>query len=74
MTHKKTFFVTGIGTGIGKTITSAILVEKLKADYWKPVQSGDLDKSDSLTVKKLISNSITKFWYKIYRICNTTII
>src|SRR5476649_1979979 len=50
-------FVTGIGTGIGKTIVSAVLVEKLKADYWKPVQAGDLDKSDSLTVKSLISNS-----------------
>ena len=68
MTHKKTFFVTGIGTGIGKTITSAILVEKLKADYWKPVQSGDLDKSDSLTVKKLISNSITKLYPESYQL------
>ena len=37
----KRYFVTGIGTGIGKTIVSAILVEKLTADYWKPIQSGD---------------------------------
>ena len=54
MTNKRTLFVTGIGTGIGKTMVSAILVEKLKADYWKPVQSGDLDNSDSLTIKSLI--------------------
>lgn len=49
------YFITGIGTGIGKTIVSAILTEKLKADYWKPVQSGDLDISDSLFVRHLVS-------------------
>jgi dethiobiotin synthetase len=43
----KGFFVTGIGTDVGKTIVSAILVEALKADYWKPVQSGGLDFTDS---------------------------
>ena len=31
------YFVTGIGTEIGKTLASAILVEALEADYWKPV-------------------------------------
>lgn len=55
----KTYFITGIGTGIGKTIVSAIITEKLKADYWKPIQSGDLDNSDSLLVKDLISNNNT---------------
>lgn len=43
----KSFFVSGIDTEIGKTVVSAILVKALKADYWKPVQSGDLDRSDS---------------------------
>jgi dethiobiotin synthetase len=41
-------FVTGIGTDIGKTLISAILVEKLKCDYWKPVQAGELDNSDTM--------------------------
>lgn len=54
-----TYFITGIGTGIGKTIVSAILTEKLKADYWKPIQSGDLEISDSLFVKHLISPHLT---------------
>ncbi len=40
------YFITGIGTGIGKTIASAAITEKLKADYWKPIQSGDLSQSD----------------------------
>ena len=54
----KKLFVTGIGTGIGKTIVSAILTEALQADYWKPVQSGDLDRSDSELVKSLTSGNI----------------
>lgn len=65
---KKPLFITGIGTGIGKTIVSAVLVEKLKADYWKPVQAGDLDKSDSLTVKSLISNSDSVIHPETYRL------
>jgi len=56
---KNTFFVTGIGTDVGKTIASAILVEALKADYWKPIQAGDLDHSDTHKVKALITNPKT---------------
>jgi len=62
------YFVTGIGTGIGKTLVSAILTEKLKADYWKPIQSGDLDKSDSITIDRLISNSQTIIHPESYRL------
>lgn len=64
----KTFFVTGIGTEIGKTMISAILVEKLKADYWKPIQSGDLDYSDSLKVQNLVSNTKSFFHPEAYRL------
>lgn len=63
-----TYFITGIGTGIGKTITSAVLTEKLKADYWKPIQSGDLDQSDSLTIHSLLSNSQTVVHPEVYRL------
>lgn len=52
-------FVTGIGTDVGKTIVSAVLTEALEADYWKPVQAGDLDQSDSIKLKNLISNEKT---------------
>ncbi|KGE15839.1 dethiobiotin synthase [Sphingobacterium deserti] len=54
----KRWFVTGIGTGIGKTIVSAVLAEHLKADYWKPIQSGDLEQSDSMTIRNAVSYSI----------------
>ncbi|WP_347217282.1 dethiobiotin synthase [Chryseobacterium sp.] len=44
-------FITGIGTEIGKTVCSAILVQYFKADYWKPVQSGDLDYTDTKKIE-----------------------
>ena len=52
-------FITGIGTDVGKTITSAIVVEALEADYWKPIQAGDLENSDSHKIQKYISNEKT---------------
>ncbi|MGI9533113.1 dethiobiotin synthase [Lutimonas sp.] len=51
------FFITGIGTDVGKTVVSAIVVEALKADYWKPIQAGELTHSDIHSVEELISNS-----------------
>ena len=57
----KTYFVTGISTEVGKTIASAIITEALEADYWKPIQSGDLDQSDTHKIKKYISNSKTQY-------------
>ncbi|MBP6217520.1 MAG: dethiobiotin synthase [Oligoflexales bacterium] len=53
---QKKIFITGISTGVGKTIVSAILTEALEADYWKPIQCGDLDSSDSQTVRSLTSD------------------
>ncbi|RZK73595.1 MAG: dethiobiotin synthase [Pedobacter sp.] len=62
------YFITGIGTGVGKTVISAIITEKLQADYWKPIQSGDLDISDSLFVKNLISNKKSVVHHEKYRL------
>lgn len=64
----KPLFITGIGTDVGKTIVSAIVVEKLQADYWKPVQAGDLDNSDTIKVKQLISNEVSVFHREAYRL------
>lgn len=63
---KKQYFVTGIGTDVGKTWVSAILVEALKADYWKPIQAGDLHYSDTDKVKALVSNHQSKFHANAY--------
>jgi len=61
-------FITGISTDVGKTITSAIVVEALEADYWKPVQAGDLDNSDTHKVKSQISNSKSQFYPNSYQL------
>ncbi len=53
-------FITGIGTDVGKTITSAIITQSLEADYWKPVQAGDLALSDSNFVAQNIANNKSK--------------
>jgi len=59
-------FITGIGTDVGKTIASSIIVEALEADYWKPIQAGDLDNSDTNKVEKYVSNPTTKFHKNAY--------
>lgn len=54
-------FVTGIGTDVGKTVVSSVLVEALKADYWKPVQTGSFFSTDTAKVQKWVSNTESKF-------------
>lgn len=56
---KNSYFVSGIGTDVGKTVCCAILCELLEADYWKPVQSGS--ETDAARIKDLVSNEITIF-------------
>lgn len=51
-------FVTGIGTEVGKTVCSAILTKYFNADYWKPIQSGDLHFSDSMKIKNWVGENI----------------
>ncbi|ASK29224.1 dethiobiotin synthase [Chryseobacterium sp. T16E-39] len=60
-------FITGIGTEIGKTVCSAILTQYFKADYWKPVQSGDLHYTDSMKIKDWVENEIT-YYPEAYRL------
>ncbi|MGV4479082.1 dethiobiotin synthase [Ornithobacterium rhinotracheale] len=64
----KNIFITGIDTDAGKTVAAAIAVEALKADYWKPIQSGDLDNTDTMKVQRMVSNSETKFYPEAYRL------
>ena len=61
-------FITGIGTDVGKTITSAIITQALEADYWKPIQAGDLDNSDSHKIKSHISNSKSQIFENSYKL------
>lgn len=61
-------FVTGISTEIGKTVISAILTRALKADYWKPVQSGDLYHTDSMKVAEWAQHSQLQVFPERFRL------
>ncbi|MCE7795539.1 dethiobiotin synthase [Sphingobium sufflavum] len=45
--------VTGTDTGIGKTVVAAGLAAALDATYWKPIQAGTDEGTDSLSVAEL---------------------
>ena len=64
----KKYFITGIGTDVGKSIGAAIITEALEADYWKPIQAGDLENSDTLKVKALVGSTKTVFHTEAYRL------
>lgn len=55
---QKQFIVTGIGTDIGKTVVSAILTQAFDAIYWKPIQAGELENSDSKKVADWTNNRV----------------
>jgi dethiobiotin synthetase len=59
-------FVTGIGTNVGKTIVSAVLTQALKADYWKPIQTGTELDNDTERIKKLVANESSIFHKETY--------
>lgn len=64
----QTIFITGIGTGIGKTLVSAIVAEALQADYWKPIQAGYDDGTDSEWMTSILSNNKSKVYPEVYRL------
>jgi dethiobiotin synthetase len=50
---RRGFVVTGTDTGVGKTVVAAGLAGHFGADYWKPIQAGLDEESDSDTVRRL---------------------
>ena len=50
------FTIAGIHTGIGKTVCAAVICQALGYDYWKPVQAGELENSDSIFIKRNVTN------------------
>ena len=62
------FVVTGTDTGIGKTIFSAALAAALGGYYWKPVQSGLDEETDSQVVRRLGCLSPNRILPETYRL------
>ena len=50
---KKSFFVTGTDTGVGKTLFCSILMNKFHYNYWKPIQTGNKNDNDTIYIKKI---------------------
>jgi dethiobiotin synthetase len=59
------FVVTGTDTGIGKTIFSAALAQATGTPYWKPIQSGLEDETDSETVARLAGVPVHPETYRL---------
>lgn len=47
------FFVTGTDTDVGKTVVSAVLMTGLRAAYWKPIQTGAVEGTDTDRIRHL---------------------
>ena len=60
--------IAGIHTGIGKTVCSAVICQALGYDYWKPVQAGDLEHSDSVFIQNNVSNPSCKIYPERYKL------
>ncbi|MQY43654.1 ATP-dependent dethiobiotin synthetase BioD [Epibacterium sp. SM1969] len=60
-----TLVVTGTDTGIGKTVVSAGLTAALGATYWKPVQAGLDDETDSAFVARLSGQLVLPEAYRL---------
>lgn len=58
--------VTGTDTGIGKTVFSAGLTAALQASYWKPVQSGLEEETDSQVVARLTGCPVLPEAYRLH--------
>jgi len=60
--------VTGTDTGVGKTVFSAALARALDGFYWKPIQAGLDEETDSQTVLRLSGLAAERVLPEAYRL------
>ncbi len=68
MNFPHSFFITGTDTGVGKTLTAAMLMLGLDASYWKPIQSGTTYDTDTEWIIKTTDLPNSKFLPETYRL------
>ena len=68
MRFPEKIFITGTDTGIGKTFMAAVLMAGLDGEYWKPVQSGLEEMTDTLWIKEKTGLSERRFHGETYRL------
>jgi len=66
----KKYIITGTDTDIGKTVFAAMLTLALNGVYWKPVQAGTEEITDTQTIKKLTSLPNDHFLPEAYILTN----
>ncbi len=66
-TFSKRIIICGTDTDVGKTIVSSFFVQGLKAIYWKPIQSGTEESTDTKTVCKLLNLEPKRFISERYK-------
>jgi dethiobiotin synthetase len=64
----KRLVVVGTDTGVGKTTFAAALVGALDGIYWKPVQAGDLDQTDTDAALRLSGLTPRQILPEVYRL------
>ncbi len=67
-TAPRGFLVTGTDTGIGKTVVSTMLVDALNAAYFKPVQAGLDEETDTEFVRRVTGLPDQHFFAEAYRL------
>ena len=65
--YKRGLIICGTDTDVGKTVVSSLLVQGLNAIYWKPIQSGIEDGSDTDRVRKLLNLSQERWIPEVYK-------
>ena len=65
--YKRDLIICGTDTDVGKTVVSSLLVQGLNAIYWKPIQSGIEDGSDTDRVRKLLNLSQERWIPEVYK-------
>lgn len=68
MEFPKEFFVTGTDTGIGKTLVSGMLMSVLDATYWKPIQAGLDEETDTEFVQRVSQAEPSRIISERYRL------
>lgn len=64
----RSFWVTGTDTDVGKTLACAMLQVGTKGSYWKPIQSGTIEGTDTETMIRLTDMDRTHFIPEVYRL------
>ena len=63
----KRIIICGTDTDVGKTIVSSFFVQGLKGIYWKPIQSGTEEGTDTKTVCNLLNLESNRYLSERYK-------